>query len=351
MSIASAPAPGDWDYRAFSPIPFARFRDELLALYAPPLRARKTMIKLRFTLDIAAGLLGPDATTADLNPALVARFIAGRPAAESPHTTFSLLSNLRTACSYAKSQGYVRNSPFEFRAPKKWIRVPRAAGKKHHPQEDIRRVLELLRSEVLDREGWSRWRARRLYALAATVAYTGLRRDEALFLRVEDVDIPGRMIFVVDRASRRLKTEGSAAPVPMPEALVPILESWMPHRLSVPEPCAGKLPECPYLFPNVTRTNAWSQGPWGAKPLDALKAAGLRAGVANFTFQSLRHSFATHAESWGLSPTMIQRVLRHTSLRTQEHYRHADQANMRAAVNRVGFGDGPEAGPEGGPSA
>ena len=48
------------------------------------------------------------------------------------------------------------------------------------------------------------------------------------------------------------------------------------------------------------------------------------------TFQLLRHSWATHAESlWGLSEPLIQRMLRHTTERTQRHYRHADLDNLR----------------------
>lgn len=70
--------------------------------------------------------------------------------------------------------------------------------------------------------------------------------------------------------------------------------------------------------------------------------------MGGFTFLSLRHSFATHAEHWGLSPAMIQRILRHTSVRTQIGYRHADAANLRAAGGRIGFGPGDGAVPEGG---
>jgi integrase len=46
----------------------------------------------------------------------------------------------------------------------------------------------------------------------------------------------------------------------------------------------------------------------------------------------LRHSWATHAEARGLGELMVQRQLRHTTKRTQKHYRHADEANIAAAV-------------------
>jgi integrase len=334
------PTPGDWDYRPVGPIPFADFVDELLRLYEPPLRAKATREKLRYTLWIVADLLGLEGTTAGLDPTLIARFIASRPPGESPHTTKGLLANIRSACSYAKSRGYIRSSPFDYR--KNWIRAGKPTSKKHHSMEEIRRVLDLLASEVAASKGWDRWRARRLQAIVATVAYTGVRRDEALNLHAADVDFAGRLILLIERSGRRMKTEGSSQPVPMPSALVPILESWIAHREDIPEQESRPLPDCPFLFPGVTRKNAWKGGPPGWRPIDQMHAAGERAGVQGFTFLSLRHSWATHAESWGIAPAMIQRVLRHTSLGTQKHYRHADVENMRNAVDGIDFGSAPE---------
>ena len=51
-------------------------------------------------------------------------------------------------------------------------------------------------------------------ALACTVAYTGLRRDEALWMRVEDVDLAAGILAIVDYDP--LKTAKSAQPLPMP---------------------------------------------------------------------------------------------------------------------------------------
>jgi integrase len=336
-----------WEPPRFAAIPFSRFRTELLNLYVAPLRAKRTLDKVRHVLDQVARLIGPDATTADLTPQLIGRFIQSQPATNSPHTTLGLLRNIATACAYAKSCGYLQHSPFEFRKVGGWLRASAAQRKRHHSQEDIRRVLGLLAAEILEREGWSRWRARRLQALVSTIAYTGIRRDEALNLQVEDIDLNGRMILLVER-SQRLKTEMSAQPVPLPPAVVPILESWLAYRTDGSE----GLPDCPFLFPGVRRLGPWKGGPPGLRPIDQIKAAGERAGVQGLTFLSLRHSYATHAESWGLSPAMIQRVLRHSSLQTQKHYRHADLANMRSAVDGIEFAN-PPAPPatDGGPAA
>ena len=44
---------------------------------------------------------------------------------------------------------------------------------------------------------------------------------------------------------------------------------------------------------------------------------------------------------------MIQRILRHTTMRTQWHYRHADEANLRDVADRIHFGPGPDRTAEG----
>jgi integrase len=93
---------------------------------------------------------------------------------------------------------------------------------------------------------------------------------------------------------------------------------------------AFPLPEvCPWLIPTVNRKSPWTSGQPGGKALDRLRAVGKRAGLEGLTFQALRHGWATHAEYFGYGSALIQRVLRHTSIRTSEkHYRHADVPNL-----------------------
>jgi integrase len=208
--------------------------------------------------------------------------------------------------------------------PKGWVGPPKP--RQHHSMEEIARVLALMARDVERKTGWAQWRARRLQALASVVAYTGMRKMEAIGLMVEDILLDERLILIVPRDGNRLKTVKSAQPVPIPEALAPILADWLPRT------------GCVWAFPNSMHTNPWVGGSPGYKPLDRMRRLGKRAGVDDFTFLSLRHSWATHAEYWGLSDTMIQRVLRHTSVRTQGHYRHADSANIRAATRGIDFG-------------
>ena len=221
--------PSYWE-RFTGPIPWQKFTAEILELYTPPLRAKGTLKKMRFVLELVTAL--GVKSTEELTVPLIAKFVQSRHNKEHPNSTYSNLAALRAACNYAASQGYCRISPFAIR--KDWIRRVESGAKKHHSREDIARVLTLMQSDVARKRGWSQWRAHRLYVLTSIIAYTGLRKKEALYLRTEDVDFTERMILIRPRVGNRLKTESSAQPVPIPDALLPILQDWIPH-LILPE--------------------------------------------------------------------------------------------------------------------
>ncbi len=319
-------------------IPFDRFTAELLRLYDPPHRAVATRRQMRSVLEQVAAL--GVKTTADLTPVLVARFIEARPPGQSPRTLQTLLRVVRGICNQAVINGYLRVSPFALRRVSQWIgRVGPPAQKKHYSRDEIRRVLTLMAQDVQETAGWSQWRARRLYALTATVAYCGLRASEALYLHAADIRLDARYVNLTDRGrdgGKRLKTEAAAAPVPIPEALVSILTDWLSHRLD--HPIDFPIPSCEWLFPTLNRKGPWTGGPPGTKPVQRLQAVALRAGVEGMTLQSLRRSLATHLEHHGTGQAMITRILRHTDSKTTlTWYQQADVPNMVAAVAGFDF--------------
>lgn len=310
-----------------STIPFDAFRREVLDLYRPPLRAKLTHLKMRQVLDLCVDPVGLS-SPAELTPAAVARFVAAVAPGRAPRTVRGLLSYLSAACSYAVFRRYLDQSPFAWR--RQWVRhgalgsgsdVPVGDSSevgRHHSREAIARVLESLRLAS------HTWDGGRLHALACTYAYAALRLREALYLRVEDIDLELGVLRVTPRW-RPLKTDQSASPVPIAPPLRTVLADWLPR-------C-----ESPWVFPTLSRERPWTGGPPGRKPTHRLTAAGRAVGVEGFTPLSLRHSFATHAEYWGLSELMVQRILRHSTTRTQRRYRHADLANMAEAATAIRF--------------
>ena len=281
-----------------APIPFHRFTAKVLHVYAGPGHAKRTLTKMRHILGLIAGL-GVQ-STAGLTTELMARFVVKRARTVNPNTIRGDLSYLSAACSFAVEEGWLDHVP-------RWKRV-RPRRKKPavftaHSIADVARVLELLRS----RSG--SWQGSRLYTLAFTIAYTGLRRDEALTLQVQDVDLTTGLLTVSDRQQR--KTEASAAAVPIPPELCKVLEAWLPR-------CG-----CAWVFPGVRRQGPWTGGKCGERACDRIRQAGQEVGVAGLTLLSLRHAFATHARrQWGLSEIQLADVLRHTSPATQKWYVH-----------------------------
>lgn len=295
-------------------------RARLLPLYVPPVRAAATHGAMRRVLDRLCGMKGVTKTS-HLSQATIARYIAERSEAVCANTIVGELGYLKAACAWSVDEGYLARSPFRGKrgGPADWIRPEPPRRKPYQSIAELSRVLQHLRDRATD------WTGRRLYTLAALVALTGLRRDEALHAQLQDLELGNTILRVMGHT--RLKTAASAAPVPMCDELSGIVADWLPD--------AGPV----WLFPGERRAGPWTGGMPGRKPLDRLKAAGTAAGVDGLTFQSLRHSWATHAESaWGLSDALIKRILRHTTERTsREHYRHADLANLASSVRSIGY--------------
>lgn len=307
-----------------SPLALRSFRAQIVRLYRDLGRDPSTVSKLDQLLGELIAVLGDSATTADLTTEGLARWIARYSPQRARWTVIGQLGYLRAACSYAVEEGLCSRPP-------NWRRLlpkrPRAGQGLHHPIADLRRLLDHLARRARD----GGWIERRLHALVATGLFAGLRRNELLFLRQPDVILDLGVIAVVPIAERSLKTAESQQPVPIPPELDGILRAWLPIA------AAHSDPDRPWLWPGERRGNAWHGGGPGRRPIDRLQAAALEVGIPSITWQSLRRSWATHAETaWGLTDPQIQRVLRHTSpLTSRLHYRAADLDNLRSIAGRI----------------
>lgn len=309
-------------------IPYARFQAEVLEIYdtmAPATRKKMAQALREFgALEHTdeAGHVDRVTTTADLRPVLIARWLKAHPE-RSPSTNKSLLSNFRAACTIGCGSGYIDTNPFALK--RRWITVPDPSPDLHHSAADIARVLHSLDDEAQAEP--EHFKRQRLRAVAYLVAFTGMRKLEALGLEWPDIDLGERLINLQPNQWRKLKTKASGQILPIAPALGAVLAHWrtLARSLTV-------------VFPNELDT-PWFHGAPGYRPLDQLKAAGKRAGVDGLTFQSLRQSWATHAETlWELSEPSIQRVLRQTTpVISRKHYRKADKANIQAIGTRLFF--------------
>lgn len=339
-----------WEVKA---VPWDRFVKELLSTYSSDLRAPATLRAIRHDLGLLSALTAQaddgrpilDAegrpvplvrTTADLTLATIARFVLSQPAGLSPFTVRSRLRSIRVACNVAVKTGRLQVSPFSIRNLASWVRVGKLDGKRTLSRQEMRRIFTVLDGDVEAHQGWSQWRARRIRALVYIYAYCGLRKNEALNLRVEDVDLPGLTIHVRQRQDHRLKTGTSNAPVPIPEAAVGALSDWMARRLDAPR--GFRMPaSVPWLFPGSRRTGPWTGGAPGTKALDVFQDVARRADVPYATIQILRRTLSTLLRAHGASAAIASKVLRHSIEVDETFYNGADIDELRAAVRTFDF--------------
>jgi integrase/recombinase XerD len=143
--------------------------------------------------------------------------------------------------------------------------------------------------------------------LALLYSDAGLRRNEALNLRVEDVDLPGCRITVRGKGSKVV-----VYPI-LTERLQKALEEDM-------EKTAGEW----------LKVNPDTDLPYQSiKTL--LKLASKRAGITkNVTHHTLRHTFSTLLMESGISTEVRRLLMRHSTLSATEHYTHVSPGFMQS---------------------
>ncbi len=303
-------------------IPWDRFAREIESLYTPPLRAIATLRNVRQVLR-ELGESGVK-TTADLTEPAVAQWVLAH-TDRSPARTESLLRTLGPISRRCFKWGHCRYDPLADAPPRTWLRPdargPRPRKQRHRSVEEIGRLLRLLDEEA----GGGGWSAGRTQALVYTYAFTGVRKCEALTLEIADIDLPARLLWIRPKDGWRPKTLASSSVLAIAEPLAAVLARWMPRT------------GCQWLFPGKRLLGPWLHGYQGTKPLDLIKAAGLRAGIEGFTILDFRKSIGTNAKRWGITQLERKSLLRHTSVETGEWYDEVDSDLSRKIVGKIQY--------------
>lgn len=211
----------------------------------------------------------------------------------APATVNRELSFLRRIFNVAIANGLVEKNPVK---QINFYREPSGRVRWLTDEEEAR-----LRQEI----GEKRW------PLVAFAVHTGLRQAEQFGLRWKDVDLQNA-VLTIPRSKH-----GGVRHVPLGETALAILRE-APSRL-----------HSTYVFPSAT----------GETPLNAtnfrqrvFEPAIRRAGIADFRWHDLRHTFASRLVMRGADLRTVQELLGHKTLTMTLRYAHLAPAHLQSAV-------------------
>ncbi|MDP2940555.1 MAG: site-specific integrase, partial [Candidatus Omnitrophota bacterium] len=136
---------------------------------------------------------------------------------------------------------------------------------------------------------------------------SGMRTGEILNLKWNDIDFKTNLIYLMETKN------GECREVPMNETVKRTLIKVL------------KRPESPYVFCNEI-----------GKPYESIKTsfhtAIKRAGIKDFVFHNLRHTFASHLVMMGIDLRTVQELLGHKSYAMVLRYSHLSPSHKSKAV-------------------
>jgi integrase/recombinase XerC len=225
------------------------------------------------------------------------------------------VATIRALCGWLEYEGYVPITPFHrLRLNLKLPRVlPRALG-----ASEMRRLLDTARRAM-----WMEVRTRRYdsalthFAIVAMFT-TGMRVNELLGIRLDDVDPRTGVLQVHGKGSRERRVYMAG-----PEALL-VLQSFIARRRTLRT-------RCDHLVVNG-RGN-----PVTASALRLrLRVLAKRAKITRrLTPHMLRHTAATQLVEAGVDIRFVQRLLGHSSISITEIYTHVSDRSLRDVLARA----------------
>jgi integrase/recombinase XerD len=296
--------------------------------------ARHTLEAYRRDLERYADVLGAagrasldDVTTPD-----VAAFLAGLREGDESHRPLAASSAGRAVVAvrglhaFAAAEGLAPSDPArQVRPPVPPRRLPRAI-----PVADVERLLAAAGAGEGPRPLRDRALLELLYA-------TGARISEVTALDVDDLDLAERPSLPAEQGAggslAAVPATSAASALPLPatvrlsgkgnkQRIVPVgsyarqaLEHYLVRARPSLAAATRRASASPGVFLNARGGRLTRQGAWAA-----LRAAAERAGIADVSPHTLRHSFATHLLDGGADVRVVQELLGHASVTTTQVY-------------------------------
>lgn len=203
------------------------------------------------------------------------------------------IRHLKAAFEVAKKWEYIKENPFR---ELKQIKVKGKNLPKYLSKSEVTMLLEAIPEGLFK-------------CLVEFYLYTGCRRNEALNLAWDNIDLKNERIILVNTKS------GNDRLIPINSSLMRVLKS-MDTKTKRPFPFKPRY---------VTQ-----------KVKDYLKASGIKR-WKEFTVHSLRHTFASHLVMEGSDLYTVSKLLGHSSVAVTQMYAHLAPDYLKVSVERLRF--------------
>lgn len=270
---------------------------ESFLTYSKTNKARRTWQGDRDSLNSFRAFAG-DVLLSTITPEIVEQFKADRLQTIRPTSVNVALRHLKSAFSIAMKWGHLAANPFQ---PVKLLKIPKRTPY-FLSRDEIHRLLHTI--EQANEHDFHR--LIRFYLLS------GVRHQEALRLRWQDVDTNREIITVIGKG-------GKERAIPFNEGISEVLNS-LPR-------------DSEFLFPSV-RTGGQREYFWVSKKF---RKYADQAGLPKATLHTLRHTFASHLIMNGGDLAALQELLGHASITTTMIYVHLLDDHRRKAIEKVTY--------------
>ncbi len=246
----------------------------------------------------------------DVHAADVAEFLASLREGDAEHEPLAVSSAARAVIAvrgmhaFAVTQGLAGTDPArEVAPPSPPRRLPKAI-----PLADVERLIDAA-GPGPDDAAAADARGLRDRALLEFLYGTGARISESTGLDIDELPLDE------DPVVRLAGKGGKHRIVPVGSYAVRALEAYLIRARPALAAASKRVSVVPAVFLNARGGRLTRQGAWGV-----LQAAAERAGLADVSPHTLRHSFATHMLDGGADIRVVQELLGHASVTTTQVY-------------------------------
>ncbi len=250
-------------------------------------------------------------TISDARAFIMAEVESGR----APRSINRRLSALKSFYQYLLRRDLIEKNPFET------IRALRCAQRLPNFVKDseMSRIIEELEGDIINNR--DDYTVVRDATVVLTLYFTGIRRAEAVSIKLSDIDLKEQCIKVLGKG-------GKSRIVPLSDQITETLKKYLEKR----EEISCKTHENS-LFLRENKSSVYT-------PLhsnDIYRIVKARLGVsgtsARHSPHTLRHSFATHLLSNGVGIRSIQELLGHSSINSTQIYAHNTIESLKMSYN------------------